>query len=59
MFASIPFCLWLQVGIASRMVVECLHGIVTAAGVADGVGGDQQNKNEYAVGHDASATRTR
>lgn len=34
------------------MVVECLHGIVTAAGVADCVGGDQQDKNENAVGHD-------
>jgi len=51
-FASIPFCLWLQVGIASRMIVKCLHGIVAAAGVADCVGGDQQNKNENAVGHD-------
>lgn len=55
--AALFFCLWLQVGIASRMVVECLHGIVTAAGVADCVGGDQQNKNENAVGHNLCSGR--
>ena len=55
---------WLQIGIASGMVVVCLYGLIAATGIASGVDGEHHHKYGDAVhprvsDHDASAMRTR
>ena len=55
---------WLEVGIASGMVVVCLYGSIAATGISSGVDGEHHHQDSDAVDprvsdHDASAIRTR
>jgi hypothetical protein len=47
------FCMclwsWLKVGIASRVVAVCLHGLVATTGIASGVNGKHHNQDSDAV----------
>jgi hypothetical protein len=42
-------CSWLEVGIASRVVAVCLHGLVATTGIASGVNGKHHNQDSDAV----------